>query len=406
MPTISTIDLIVPPPAVDEIGAAYARLMLGVGQKAPNFVADYWGPQAWLDAVLQTPPTWENLRQHAVAVATAAQQSDLPRNRRERILRNVRAALWLIRSGSGESMIFSEQVRMLIDLQPQGAEEGIFDTALQTLDQLLPNQDEELADRWSTWQAQMTLPAIDALPFLKEALETFTPLAGDSSATLNVALQESIAGDDPISYQRGTLAIDPTTPLRIDRLFHEAARWQSLHLFESSLRHRYDQATSDAECALRLNLGPDQVLINGLPQLLLNSVDLYESALPALLNKAGFDQINQAQLSINDLRAIHIIENAMQWVRANVALMLHAEGLRPRAVRRHLSTAALLDRETADATAERLADPLVAAQTFAIQLGASLVPKWMEQNELTITELLADPPVPSSMMFDVKFADQ
>jgi len=85
MPNISNIDLYVPPPADHEIGAAYARLMLGLNQRVPNLIADYWGPQAWLDEVTEVPPDWEALRNHAVAVATAAQQSELPQNRQERI---------------------------------------------------------------------------------------------------------------------------------------------------------------------------------------------------------------------------------------------------------------------------------------------------------------------------------
>ncbi|MDX1523461.1 MAG: hypothetical protein R3264_17680, partial [Anaerolineae bacterium] len=87
------------------------------------------------------------------------------------------------------------------------------------------------------------------------------------------------------------------------------------------------------------------------------------------------------------------------------ALLMHSDGLRPRAVRRYLMSQALLSPAAADEVLTRLADPIHAAHVFAPLIGGSLVQAWLEQADHTVAMLLTDPPVPSQMMFAVRFAD-
>ncbi|MDX1524532.1 MAG: hypothetical protein R3264_23075, partial [Anaerolineae bacterium] len=166
------ITLYTDPPSVAEIGPAYVRLALGVAQWQPDLLNAYLGPPAWLADVLADPPDLATLRQHAVAVATATQQSDLPPNRRERLLRQVRALLWLIRAMEQEQIIFSEQVRMLLDVQPESVDEAFIQQAHDTLSAALPGSG-PLSERWHDWQTSYTRPATTIWRFLEQAFESW-----------------------------------------------------------------------------------------------------------------------------------------------------------------------------------------------------------------------------------------
>lgn len=390
----------VAPPTTAEIGPAFVRLALGVAQRIPNLLQTYLGPPEWLDAVLAEPASLEVLRQHAVAVATAAQQSDLPRNRRERILRRVRALLWLIRAAEGEQIIFSEQVRMLLDLQPEGVDEPFFQAAHDALADALPGS-EPLAERWADWQATYTLPAAAARPLLASALETLRQRwgAGTPLGAGEIDIVET-GGDGPPAYRAGELRLPQEATLRADRIFHLAARWGygGAHSVHTAATRRY--AAGELESAVLLNLGPDTVLSEGLSRALLPDLDLYATAIPALLRRAGLPAPEPDRL-----QAIHLAEDALGWGLANAALLLHGEGLRPRAVRRHLLANALLPPDAANSRLEELADPVRAAHVFAPLLGGPLIRAWLDRGDHPVDTLLADPPVPSTLVFDLRFAD-
>lgn len=409
---MKNIPLIVPPPTTAEtacplgIGAAYVRLALGVAEHIPGLLKGYLGPDEWREAVLADLPSLELLRHHAVAVATAAQKSELPRHRRERILRNVRALLWLIRSAMGEQLIFSEQVRLLLDLKAESASEELFEAAHEALSEMLPRgslfqrlRGKKLDKRWAEWQAAYTLPATEALPLLRdvlaslrEALETKHSLPTEP---MQVVL---IEGDGEPCYQEGELRLPEQATLRVDRLYHLAARlgYGGAHSLYGASRQRY--AAGEGECAVLLNIGPDRVIAKGLHQALLSQLPLYTTAIPALLEAAALPP-----LAPEELQAIHTAEDALQWSQANAALLLYSENLRARAVRRHLMSNGLMTRQQADAILQELADPVRAAHIFAPLIGVPLIKAWLAQTNTSLPTLLADPPVPSTMLFEVRF---
>ena len=402
MVSISNIPLYVAPPAPAEIGSAYLRLALGVSQQTPGLLNIYLGPPEWLEVVQADPPSWEMLRQHAIAVATAAQKSDLPRHRRERILRNVRALLWLIRAKEGEKIMFSEQVRLLLDLQPESATEEVFQAAHETLATLLPGSD-SLAERWARWQAKYAIPARAGLPLLAAALNTLRERLGHITALIGDTIQLiETGGTGSLAYQRGQLQIPQGATFRVDRLYHGAARWGygGLHTIHSAMIRRYAAGQGEVEGAVLLNLGPDQVIVQGLPLALLPELELYSDAIPALLATVDLPAIDPASL-----QAIHLAEDALQWTLANAALLLHGEGLRPRVIRRYLMANGLFSPETADKLLTELISPGYAAHVFAPLIGGPLLKAWLAQENHSVSDLLLDPPAPSTMAFEVRFAD-
>lgn len=401
--SINNIKLYVPPPTVAEIGSAYARLALGVAHHVPGLINSYHGPADWQQAVEAEPPSLEMLQQQAVAVATAVQKSDLPRNRRERLLRAGRALLWLIRARAGERIIFSEQVRLLLDIQPESAGEAVFQTAHETLAALLPG-DDPLPERWAAWQARYTLPVEQTLPLLQQALDYLQlpeswslklVLQAPSSLKVAVVKTEETA---PVSYQAGQLRIAAHASLRTDRLYHLALEGVVGHILHQAAEQRY--RAGQAEEAVQLKVGPGQVLAQGLPPALLSQLDLYPKAIPAILAQAHLPVVASDQL-----QAIHLAENALHWATANAALLLHAEGLRPRAVRRHLMANGLHTQEQAELILDEIIEPTRATHVFAPLIGGPLLTAWLAREGHTVAALLTDPPAPSTMMFEVRFGD-
>ncbi len=388
--TTADITLHLPPPTTTAIDAVYVRLALGVARHIPGLLQSYHGPDEWPAVVSTESPSLEALQKQAVEVATAVQQSQLPRNRRDWLLRQTRALLWLIRTQVGEAIIFSEQVRLLLDVPPESAGEAVFEMAHNTLDALLPGSD-SLAERWAGWQIRHTYPATEMLPLLRQALDTLAGLLGNDSTLLTAGLPtiDIDPARDMVGYENNCFYLPANGLLRIDRLYHLAA--------EAIVWHRLDAERGQTTCTIRLNRGPEQIIRRGLPQAILAGVDVYATALPVLLTGIGLSTITP-----DDWRALHLAEDALAWAEGNVALLLHSEGLRPRALRRHLMTHALLSQAEAERCLERLAQPIEAVHVFAPLIGGPLLTAWLAHRKHSLTELLSDPPVPSRMLFDVQ----
>ena len=391
---------VAPFPAATDLDAAYVRLALGVGQHVPGLVNSYWGPPGWRQAVIDDPPSLATLRNHAVTVATAVQQSSLPPNRQKRLLRRVRALLWLIRSLNNEHIIFSEQVRMLLDVQPESVDAAFFQAAHEMLTAVLPG-DGSLTERWTAWQAANTIPVSKARTLLPSLLTELGALwQKDAQLRISPIAISAAEGTEAIAYQPGELTLPATRSIRLDRLFHLASRWGhgGVHSLLLAAKKRY--GAGDGEEAVWLNLGPDQLLAQGLSLAWLPSLNLYESAIPELLELAGETAVPAAEL-----QAIHLAEDALQWTLANAAILLHGEQLRPRAVRRYLMANALCDQETAVAHLEHLNNPIKAAHAFAPLIGGPLIQAWLAMDDHCLNDMLTDPPVPSTLVFAVRFGE-
>jgi len=369
-----------------DIGRDFVWLALGVAQHVPDLLQSYWGPQEWLETIIADPPSLENLRDQGVMVATAVQKNSLPKNRRERLLRQTRTLLWLIRSQLGEQMMFSEQVRMLLDVQPESVNSSVFETAQEGLTTILPHGD-SLNQRWVDWQTTYTTTAQDILPLL---LQTLYALDQNCKVILTQA--------KAIGYQPGELYLPADWPIRVDRLGHLVVQWGVMCEVVKAVAQRY--RAGETECAVWLNYGSQQVLAQGLPSAILSDLNMYEELIPILLCDAGLPAIHAEQL-----QAIHKAEDALGWVEANVVLMLHGEGLRPRALRRYMMAHKLVDMKTAINQLSQLIDPIFASHIFAPLIGGPLIKAWLHQSHQSIDDLLADPPVPSSMLFEMRFGD-
>lgn len=399
MSAVSHITLHLPPSPTTDIETAYVKLVLGAAHHNPALLHTYLGPAEWPAEVAAHPPASEALRQQAIDVATMVQQSQLPHHRRDWLLRNIRALLWLARAQEGEQIMFAEQVRLLLDVPPESAGELVFETAHEALDACLPGSG-SLTERWTDWQAAYTLPADQAQPLLNQALDALrallgrnSPLAVPSGGPVVVASNEGC--DD---FAAGDHQPDggAAPAVRIDRLFHQAAQLIAQHSLHTMAAQRSVGPQGQVIGAVLLNQGPEQIIRQGLPQAILAGVDLYTALLPGLLAQANLPPLPSA-----DLQAIHLAEDALAWAVANTALLLHGEHLRPRALRRHLTAHALVSPAAANEILDRLADPIAAAHVFAPLIGGPLLTAWLAHRKHTLADLLLDPPAPSMLLYRV-----
>lgn len=374
-----------PQNSTTDIGRDFVWLALGVAQHVPDLLHGYWGPPEWLEAIQINPPSLERLREQGVAVATAVQKSDLPKNRKERLLRETRALLWLVRAKLGDTIMFSEQVRLMLDVQPEGVGSEVFEAAHEGLTAVLPEGD-SLTQRWADWQAACTTSIANV------------DLTGFENLSDLVPYEFILTEADKIAFRPGKVCIPANYAVRVDRLGHLAVQWGAMCGMVTAVYQRYQ--SGETECAVWLNYGSQQVLAQGLPFAILSDLNLYDELISRLWQQTGLPNIQMEQL-----QTIHMAEDALGWVEANTALMLHGEGLRPRALRRFVMANKLVDGETAESLLTQLANPIYAAHLFAPLIGRPLVKAWLEQTQHAVADLLADPPVPSTMLFAVRFGD-
>jgi hypothetical protein len=110
-------------------------------------------------------------------------------------------------------------------------------------------------------------------------------------------------------------------------------------------------------------------------------------------------------MATEELQALHLAEDALHWAAANAALLLHGEGLRSRAVRRYLMNQGLFDADSADRLLMDLVKPVYAAHVLAPLMGGPLLKAWLAHQKRSPDELLADPPPPTTMLFELRFLD-
>lgn len=376
-----------------DIGQDFVQLALGVARHIPDCLHDYWGPMDWPESASADPPSLHTLRSQAVNFATAIQQSSLPKNRQQRLQFQTRALLWMIRAKLGEQIIFSEQVRLLLDVQPESVDISAFSQAQEGLAAILPEGD-TLNQRWLDWQAAYTLPLKVVLPQLRQA---FIYLSNFWHKAVEFELKLTAQGQN-ITYQPYTVFLPANMEIRVDRLVHLAAEWAAMCGMVTAAASRYE--AGETESAVWLNYGPQQLLAQGLPPSFQLTTEPYDETIPSIMQALKLPAI-----SARELQSIHIAEDTLRWVDANIALMLHAEGMRPRVLRRYLMGHKLVDQETAVNLLDRLSDPIQAAHVFAPLIGGPLVRAWLDKSQTTIDELLNDPPVPSTMLFEIRFGD-
>lgn len=145
--------------SLDEIGEAFVKLALAVGQHDENFVDAYHGPAEWAEAA-------ETEKRPLVALETDAQtllisvaraNADDPNVRGAMLEKLIRAALTRIQMAQGETFSFDEETRLLYDAVAPEYDIAEFRAVLTEIDALLPGE-APLHERVDNFRNALAIP--------------------------------------------------------------------------------------------------------------------------------------------------------------------------------------------------------------------------------------------------------
>lgn len=173
---------------MNEIGAAYAQLVLAMGELDPNFVDAYYGPAAWrtqAKRALKPARQIDAEAQQLIAALSRAKPDANPADPaltklRSSYLRNQLGALSArARLYMGLRLRFDDEVRALYDVDPPHYHERDFKPAIERLEKLLPAGPGTLADRYNRYVDQYAIP--------KDRIETVMRAAIDAAREATAA---------------------------------------------------------------------------------------------------------------------------------------------------------------------------------------------------------------------------
>jgi hypothetical protein len=169
-----------PAMTMNQIGEAYVRLVLAMGELDPNYVDAYYGPASWRDDARHAQKPARQIDAEAQQLIGALSRSlpePLPVDPalialRATYLRNQLGALSArARLYMGMRLRFDDEVRALYDVNPPHYHEGDFQPALDRLEKLLPKGSGTLADRYNRYVDQYAIPTDRIELVMRAAIE-------------------------------------------------------------------------------------------------------------------------------------------------------------------------------------------------------------------------------------------
>ena len=170
-----------PASTLNEIGTAYAKLVLALGEHDPDEVDAFYGPADWRDEA----------RQRAASPAQIAAQAEALRNavdtatavlplanvarvalRRQYLKTQLGALKVRAEMLGGRRLSFDEEARLLYDTEAPHYDDAQFDPVLKRIAALLPKDlhGASLSERYNQYLERFTVPADRIEPVMKEAI--------------------------------------------------------------------------------------------------------------------------------------------------------------------------------------------------------------------------------------------
>ncbi len=178
---------VLPPPyqtpaSVDDIAAAYVKLVLALGENDDGYVDAYHGPAEWRDQMKQHAWPLERIHGEArqmILLLDPMTIADLPpAEQRLHVLRKrfLRTQLGALAARAdillGNKLSFDQEALALYDVVPPHYEDARFDAQLKALDSLLPKGEGTLAERYNRYLERWTVPRARLEVALRKALAT------------------------------------------------------------------------------------------------------------------------------------------------------------------------------------------------------------------------------------------
>lgn len=220
---------------VDEIAAAYVKLVLAMGQHDKDYVDAFYGPAEWQAAAEKEKKPLAEIRKEAMELSGAVAQlpvpaEDIERLRIEYLTKQLSALEARIRIVQGAKMNFDEESRALYDAVAPTKPASHFQKILDQLEAKIPGKG-PLSQRYEEWRKDFIIPkekldAVFQLAITECRARTLAhiKLPANESFTVEYVTGKSWGGYN--WYQgnyRSLIQVNTDLPVYIDRAVDLAA---------------------------------------------------------------------------------------------------------------------------------------------------------------------------------------
>jgi hypothetical protein len=394
-------------PSQTSIGLKYVRLALSIGQHIPGYVDAYFGPAEWrAQADDQGVRPVDVLAREAAELSAAIDDdTEMGSQRRDFLIRQVRAMHTTLRVLQGERLALIEEAEGFFDITPAWTDEAVFRDAHRTLEELLPPGG-TLPERMALLKKSREISVAGAeklLPFILAHLRRLTrerfPMPQEETFELKfVSDQPWGAYNWYLGDCHSRIEINTDLPLHIvglpNLLAHEGYPGHHAELSNKDTR-LFQEAGYTEHCVSLLNT-PACVVSEGMAtcalEVLMNEEKQAAWLSDELLPRAGFGHLNaQQELAIIKAR------DKLTGVLPNAAFLLHEQGVDAREVGDYIQEYGLETEEEASKALEFLSIPLYRSYAFTYHRGSELVRGLFEKKgnrDHWYTRLLTEPVTP------------
>lgn len=374
---------------LDALSRAYVELAFGIERHIKGTVDAFFGPPEIKAAALAGPvPPPAELLDRARVLLVEVTRADLAPTRADYLTAQVQALETTCRTLVGEEFGYTDEVRLLFDIEPARIPDSVYTEALAALDDALPG-DGEVADRMIAWRERFEVPAETA----RSLIDTIVPEIRSRTAGLvtlpdTEAIEIAMVSDKPwggynwyLGDCRSLIEINTDLPIRanalLDLMCHEG--YPGHHAEHAIKELRLYREHGYGEHAIQLINTPECVISEGIATLAQSIIFTPEGASEwrgALLYGPLGIQVDPGQ-EVQIERALHQLRS----VGGNAALLLHEDGAPEADVAAYLVRYGLETEERARHRLRFLDDPLWRAYVFTYHVGYDLLGAWIDRND-------------------------
>jgi hypothetical protein len=382
----------------------YVTLCLRVGAHVEDFVDAYIGPASLRDAALADGPhDPEALRDEALALLEDATREGLEDDRVEWLIGQLRGIECVAARLAGDDITWSDQVERCFGIRPRHVDEELFRASHERLDEVLRGAG-DLRSRYNAWLDSVIVPN-QTLPRVLEALSMELRRRTDEIVELPAGERvdyETVTGEPWQAFDdyRGDLASLVQVNLDMPRTIVDVV---AIVAHEAYPGHHTERACKEQllyrdrprlELSVMISSGPESVIAEGIATNALEEV-LGDDGFGALLEVVG-----DLGFPIDPAVAEGILREE-RWsyeVAANVARMLHEDGITPQEAESYLREWGLDSPERAAKSVEFLMDPGSWAYMTAYTDGRRLCRSFMDRHPDGFRTLLTEQLTVSSLL--------
>ena len=392
-----------------QIGEEFVKLALAINEHLPGYVDSYFGPEAWMQDAKQTGqiPLPELAKRAESLVSDLSHLSDMDPQRKDFLARQINAMQMSLRLLSGEKVSLAEEVRELYDVEPEWADEVVFEEAHRELDQILPAGD-SLLERNQIWKKSLEIPVEkvqEVLPLVTEKLRGLTHQKFDlpveeSFSVEFVSNQPWGAYNYFLGNYRSLIQINTDLPITIPALpvliAHEG--YPGHHTELSIKEEKLIRQRNYVEHVVTLINSPSCVVAEGIAtsalETALTYTELEDWLQEELLPCAGMRGMD-AKLIVAKLLAM----DKLSGLSGNAAFMLHDRNANPDEISAYLQKYGLYSEKEARQRIDFISNPLFRSYIFTYFVGYDVLHQLFAKvdREIYFKRLLEEPVTPSQI---------